>query len=277
MAKSRTKTEDSDDKKTGTSKGGSSKAGTGTGKTGAGKAETAKTGKTGSSKTGSSKAGTSKAETAKTGSAKTAKGAKAAKSGGSDSSAATKSSAGKAGGSKSAGATQKGATQKGATQKGASPAKRDRREELVAELNELIANLDEHMLAILKQQAEIITYSQKRTEVIRKVSEFQTAIAKGQLPEEGYDPNAAWVEQTEAGFFMICVGRDRIFFNRDELRELTRICWGASDDSQAASRMFRWFERERRDFLNDTGIGRPNSAALRNLYSHIISNYKVKE
>ena len=272
MAKSRTKTEDSDDKKTGTSKGGSSKAGTGTGKTSAGKAETAKTGKTGSSKTGSSKAGTSKAETAKTGSAKTAKGAKAAKSGGSDSSAATKSSAGKAGGSKSAGATQKGATQKGA-----SPAKRDRREELVAELNELIANLDEHMLAILKQQAEIITYSQKRTEVIRKVSEFQTAIAKGQLPEEGYDPNAAWVEQTEAGFFMICVGRDRIFFNRDELRELTRICWGASDDSQAASRMFRWFERERRDFLNDTGIGRPNSAALRNLYSHIISNYKVKE
>ena len=247
MAKSRTKTEDSENKKTGTSKTSSSKGG--------------------SSKAGSSKTGSSKAETAKTGGAKTAKGAKGAKSGGSDSSAATKSSAGKADGTKTAGATQKGV----------SPAKQNRREELVAELNELIANLDEHMLAILKQQAEIITYSQKRTEVIRKVSEFQTAIAKGQLPEEGYDPNAAWVEQTEAGFFMICVGRDRIFFNREELRELARICWGASDDSQAASRMFRWFERERRDFLNDTGIGRPNSAALRNLYSHIISNYKVKE
>ncbi len=151
------------------------------------------------------------------------------------------------------------------------------REQVLEELNQLIGKLDEQMLGILKQQAEILTYSQKRTEVIRKVSEFQTAIAKGQLPDEGVDPNAAWVEQTDGGFFMICVGRDRIFFNRDELRELTRICWKAKDASQAGSRMYRWFERERRDFLNDTGIARPSSAALQNLYEHIVSHYKVKE
>ena len=156
-------------------------------------------------------------------------------------------------------------------------ARRSAREELVGALNALIEKLDEQMLGILKQQAEILTHSQKRTEVIRRVSEFQTAIAKGQMPDEGVDPNAAWVEQTEGGFFMICVGRNRIFFNRDELRELTRICWKASDTAQGASRMYRWFERERGDFLNDTGIGRPNSAALRNLYEYIISHYKVKE
>ncbi len=191
-------------------------------------------------------------------------------------SAATKGATGKSGAAKTG--TAKSSTAKaGAKEKSAAPAARGKREALIAELYELIDNLDENMLAILKQQAEIITYSQRRTDAIRKVSEYQTAVAQGQLPEEGHDPDAAWVEQTEAGFFMICVGRDRIFFNRDELRELTRICWKSEDAPQAASRMFRWLERERRDFLNDTGIARPNSAALRNLYEFIISHYKVKE
>ncbi len=233
------------------------------------KKETASTSKSSSKKGGAAKSGTTKGGT--TASSKSA----AAKGAGGKSSVA-KTGAAKTGPAKS-GTAKSSTTKAGAKKERAAPAKGDKRDALIAELYELIDNLDENMLAILKQQAEIITYSQRRTDAIRKVSEYQTAVAQGQLPEEGYDPDAAWVEQTEAGFFMICVGRDRIFFNRDELRELARICWKSEDAPKGASRMFRWLERERRDFLNDTGIARPNSAALRNLYKFIISHYKVKE
>jgi hypothetical protein len=85
------------------------------------------------------------------------------------------------------------------------------------------------------------------------------------------------VERTEDDFFVIQLDDARVFFNRNEMRELTRICHKAKDEIAGARNLFKWFDRERSDLLADTGISSDRSPYLRNLYELIVNTYKVKE
>ena len=84
------------------------------------------------------------------------------------------------------------------------------------------------------------------------------------------------LEQTTATTFNIYVGKKRVFFNRDEMRDLTRICHAASNPQEGGRRLFVWFQRERKDFLIDTDIANPGSPALAELCDRIVHTYKVK-
>ena len=85
------------------------------------------------------------------------------------------------------------------------------------------------------------------------------------------------IEKLDPNFFNIYVGKSRIFFNREELRSLVKICHASGTISEATTRLFRWFERERKDFLNDTGIERSGAPILVELYNLIVRTYQAKE
>lgn len=84
------------------------------------------------------------------------------------------------------------------------------------------------------------------------------------------------VEETPDGFFVIQLDQVRVFFNRQELRAITRLCHAARDAPDGARRMFRWFEKERGDFLADAGIDSDRNPYLIALYEVIVTTYTVK-
>lgn len=84
------------------------------------------------------------------------------------------------------------------------------------------------------------------------------------------------VEETPEGFFVIQFDHVRVFFNRQELRAITRLCHAARDAADGARRMFRWFEKERGDLLADAGIDSDRNPYLIGLYEVIVTTYTVR-
>jgi hypothetical protein len=143
---------------------------------------------------------------------------------------------------------------------------------LIEEMVEILRDLDDASIMALRSQAEVYLQKALRNQRLKKLVRYR----QKNVADAGGDPHSVTIEQDEHGFFIIVVHGYRIFFNRDELRELTRICWSAPDPRAAAVAMFRWFERERSDFLNDTGINTPRMQEMKNLYDYIISRYTVR-
>lgn len=84
------------------------------------------------------------------------------------------------------------------------------------------------------------------------------------------------IERTPDDFFIIQLDTARIFFNKQEMREITRHCHAAANAHDAARRLFKWFERERSDLLTDAGINSDRNPYLIDLYERVISTYKLK-
>lgn len=162
------------------------------------------------------------------------------------------------------------------------PVVKTKKQLLVKDLTTLFDELDEPGLEFLKHQAEVLLHNARIEEVRKKAAQF----AEGLPGDEHQKTNGAphpqvnrdvRIEKTDHNFFNVFVGRNRIFFNRDEMKMLTKICHASASVSEATTRLYRWFERERKDFLNDTGIERAGHPALAELYEIIIHTYKVKE
>jgi hypothetical protein len=176
-----------------------------------------------------------------------------------------------------------------------------------AELDALLDKLDEESLQFLKQQAEILIYSGELEEARRKAAEAARNINRVQKqrrrsagatgePGAGDDAGEGGTEAGETGegekdrravreppvsvtrrsetSFIITVTGTRVFFNRQEMRDLTRIAHAAGDAADGARRLHRWLSRERSDFLKDTGAARPGDPRLQELWSVITSTYR---
>jgi len=146
---------------------------------------------------------------------------------------------------------------------------------LVKEINGLMEQMEEAGLNFLKQQAEVILYTtqfeEARQKTMKALADFRATQPAPVAPDE------VAIKQTGENSFVITANGRRVFFNRTEMRELTRICHASADGSDAAPRLYRWFERERKDFLIDTGIGNSRNPALPRFHAKIVSTYKVAE
>ena len=148
---------------------------------------------------------------------------------------------------------------------------RSRRDELVSEINALLPELEDSSLVFLKQQAEVLLVKARKVKARQALRQYQQ-----QGGPVAQDIGDVHVEQNEQGFFHIVARGARVFFNRDELREITTICWKAENKRAGMRGMYRWFDKERSDFLNDTSIRSPADPVFDRLYDEIRSKYKVK-
>ncbi|TVR87774.1 MAG: hypothetical protein EA428_12795 [Spirochaetaceae bacterium] len=149
---------------------------------------------------------------------------------------------------------------------------RSRRDELVAEINALLPELEDSSLVFLKQQAEVLLVKARKMKARQALRKYQQ-----QGGPVAQDIGDVHIEQNEQGFFHIVARGARVFFNRDELREITAICWKAENRRAGMRGMYRWFDKERSDFLNDTSIRSPADPVFDRLYDEIRSKYKVKQ
>mgnify|MGYP006283487545 FL=1 len=156
------------------------------------------------------------------------------------------------------------------------PEETPHRRELLDQIVSIAKGLEDDGLELLLEQAKVVEYKGKIEKFNRRLNvAAREAIAARQ--EAGRPDYHVTIERTEDDFFIIQLDDQRVFFNRNELRELTRICHKAKDRNAAARNLFKWFERERSDLLADTGINSNRSPYLHNLYEVIVSTYKVRE
>jgi hypothetical protein len=150
------------------------------------------------------------------------------------------------------------------------------REKLQTKLEELLPELNEEGLAFLLRQATVLKHNAEVEALEKELSELEPspepkAPAGGAPKKRGVE-----IEQTGPDSFVIQVGRERVFFAREELRRLAKIVHAAEDKLTGQRRLHNWFSKERRDFLNDTGIGKPTDPVLAQLFDLIMSRYRPK-
>ena len=184
-------------------------------------------------------------------------------------------------------AAPKAARKPVATAKAAAKAGKTPEQMLGKEIADVCKLLDYEGLMFLKRQADVLLHN-SRVDKLRQETQRQ-APAAAQTPEGERDltppprkplpppDQTVKLEQTTATTFNIYVGKKRVFFNREEMRELTRICHAAAGPQEGGKRLFVWLRRERMDFLIDTDIGSSNSPVLAELCDHIVHTYKLKE
>jgi hypothetical protein len=169
------------------------------------------------------------------------------------------------------------------TLKGKAAAEKPPEQNLRKDLAALCKKLDEKSLKFLKDQAQTLLRNLQIEAALRdeqvEAAEAASSRQKGRpasSPETAPPDRGVRIEQTGTLTFNIYVGRARSFFNREELRSLTKIVHAAGGAPEGAKRLYVWFTRERKDFLIDTGIGTARDPSLMELYDFILRTYKVK-
>jgi hypothetical protein len=146
----------------------------------------------------------------------------------------------------------------------------------ISEIVSIAEGLDDDGLNLLLEQAKVVEYKGKIEKFNR---ELNVAAQKAAIlrREAGRPPYHVHIERTQDDFFIVQMDDIRIFFNRSELREMTRVCHTAKTEQSGARRLYTWLKKERSDLLSDVGINTERSPYLRNLYQVIVTTYKVKQ
>ena len=150
------------------------------------------------------------------------------------------------------------------------------REKLLKELSDLSKQIVEEGLLFLIKQANVLIYNQGVKAVNEKVSKQKTRKEKKPPKEEKPSYEVEIVEKNDGEHFYIVIRGARIFFTRDEMRSLVKICHAAEDEIIAARRLYNWFTKERKDLLIDGQIGAGTHPSLKSIYRKLITTYKVK-
>jgi hypothetical protein len=160
------------------------------------------------------------------------------------------------------------------------------KKELVQTLHDLVSDLDEGGIQFLINQARILIYNKQVEEINRKVADSKTVGQKKKKKTTEAEkvtkkpppaPEVEIVERSDGKHFFIVIRGYRIYFTLDEMKKLVKICHLAGDPADAAHRLYNWFKRFRSDFLVDGGIGSARNPYLYDLYTKLISTYKVRE
>jgi hypothetical protein len=231
--------------------------------------ESSSTSKSSGTKRSTTKKSTPKKESASTPAKKSGTKAPAKKS-------TAKKAPAKTAGSKKAPATKTPAKKTPAkTEASNTSAQSAKRQEIIGEINEIAEGLDDASLALLLEQAQVVRYKGQIEEFNRQLNSAAGRAAQARREASRPDYSVA-IERNEDNFFIIQMDSARIFFNIQEMRELTKICHRAKDEYAGARLLFRWFDKERSDLLADAGINTERSPYLYELYDLIVNTYKVK-
>ena len=154
--------------------------------------------------------------------------------------------------------------------------KGSKREVLIDNLMKMAKDIDEEGLIFLTKQANVLLYNMRAEEINKSLNEVEKEKA-GKRKEDKSNKYTVDIEEKNNGeHFYIILNNSRVFFIREEMRSLVKICHASKDGRDASQRLYRWFSQNRKDLLIDGGIGSSKNPSLENLYKKLISTYKVK-
>jgi hypothetical protein len=151
------------------------------------------------------------------------------------------------------------------------------KEKLLKELGGLIKKIDMEGLLFLIKQANILIYNKSVEELNKKMDDLEAQKTRDTREEKKPGDEVEIEEKPEGENFTVAVQGARLFFTREEMRSMVKICHASEDDFDAALRLYNWFSRERKDVLIDGRITANTHPSLKSIYRKLISTYKVKE
>jgi len=155
-------------------------------------------------------------------------------------------------------------------------------ESLAAELKSLIPRLDTEGLAFLVEQAKIHLYNMQvqalNAEALNKAAHTAAARTPG-VSRSSRSPKSAGgdlrIDGTESGSsYYLRYGNDDVMFSRGEIDHLVKIVNGEGTDLEIRERLYRWFDRERRDIFAVVPIKDKFDDRLKALVALIKKNFK---
>lgn len=151
------------------------------------------------------------------------------------------------------------------------------KKKLIARINSLFEDLREKDLEFLVSQAEILNHNRKVEERIAAGDKYPKLKPEDFEIKKPGRSAADIIEGEGSNHFIIAGAGARKFFDIQEMRKLVKLCHAAADKKDAASRLYNWFDKNRRDYINDAEISGPGDDFLGAIYEKIIKTYKVKE
>jgi hypothetical protein len=149
----------------------------------------------------------------------------------------------------------------------------DPRESLARELRSLIPRLDAEGLEFLIKQAQVHLYNMQVDE-LNKTMARSTPKAPAK-PKKA--PGEIRLEGSGSGSsFYIVYNEQWVMFSREEIIQLVKITTAPGSAPEIAERLFRWFERERRDIFETIPMADYFDGRLKKIAQLIKKNFKIQ-
>ncbi len=157
------------------------------------------------------------------------------------------------------------------------------RDKILKDIRGLIKGLETEDLQFLLSQAEVLEYNRKvrlEREEQKKESESSSKNKKKSSAKQGKPKKASppadeiAIEQTQRSkFFNLRIGTALLFMDYQEIQAIFKIARAAGNQSEGAARLYRWFNKERKDILIEGGIGGPSSPRLKKIYTVLLDSF----
>jgi hypothetical protein len=149
----------------------------------------------------------------------------------------------------------------------------DSRESLARELRSLIPRLDAEGLEFLIKQAHVHLYNMQVDELNKTM-----ARSKPKTPAKPKKaPDEIRLEGSGSGSsFYIVYNEQWVMFSREEIIQLVKITTAPGSAPEIAERLFRWFERERRDIFETIPMADYFDGRLKKIAQLIKKNFKIQ-
>ena len=147
---------------------------------------------------------------------------------------------------------------------------------LINRLTSICREIEIENVKFLLSQAELI-HRNTRARIItpqRTADASKTSVIASSVPLDKFSVKVK--EGDDGSYFMVAINRYQIFFSRDEMKRLVRMCHASEDAVDAGRRMYAWFKKERGDILYNTDIEGPADPALATIYNYMVKTYTVK-
>ncbi len=148
---------------------------------------------------------------------------------------------------------------------------------LVKQLTALLDNMDAEGLVFLIEQAHVHLYNMQVValeEARRTLNEKNTTTLRSQKKKN--KRSGIEITRSKDGYVYHIVYEGRFtMFNDDEMVEMIRAAKAGRTIGEAKYILYDWFVRERRDFINSSGLGDIEEPTWHELTALIRKNFKI--
>ena len=158
-----------------------------------------------------------------------------------------------------------------------------KRESLAEELRGLIPQLDSEGLAFLVEQARVHLYNMQVEELNKAANAADAASAGAAGSKHGGKGTSKAADRklridgTESGSsYYLYYGNSDVMFTRDEMIHLVKMVNAKGTDLEIRERLYKWFDRERKDVFATVPIKDKFDDRLKALAALLKKSFKIR-
>ncbi len=141
----------------------------------------------------------------------------------------------------------------------------------------LLQEIEPDGLTFLKEQAAILIYNQdanRRNQSLAEKRKSDSTSPEAIDDDKPPSPVNVHIAPLKNGkYFNLCIRDSKLFMDTGEIKQLYRIASSSDSPEDGASRLYRWFKKERSDVLLDGAIRDNKSPLLKLIYRELLDMF----